>query len=739
MTSAIKDECISAYKGAGFQLFPCIILDGKKRPAVRNWQAMDTPAILPDVFGVNLTHEVAVLDYDWRRDPDYDTATSDFSGTQLSKLWKALNLPGANTYIVESTNGYHVYFLKPDDVYLRNRVPGYDAIDIKTGGGFVVGAGSVNPETGFTYKPIRGSADELAEIPIQLLDLIRFDRDAILIDQREIETDDADTQRVFRDYCRTGAPTAIEGSGGDNATYQVACVGRDYGLPENVVLDIMEAFYNTPEKCCPTWDYGELAAKVANAFSYAQNKQGYRSPEARFENVRDTIDVKTRDGLVAEESESFALAYNNGLKWTFDVDKHTGEKIYKPTINNVISWLRIIPFSGSDNPLYKLFRFNYHAQCINFTRPAPWHREDEPIEKLRDLDLIMLKEYYAHKNLHVSIELIKEAIMVAAQDNAFHPVRDYLRQTVWDGVERLDTWLTTYCGADDTEITREFAKNAMISFVARVEMPGCQSDSMLILEGAQDLNKTNVVRVLGGKWYADPKIDPQDPKDTLTKTMGKWIIEMAEMEVLSRAKVEAYKKYLTTVVDTERLPYAHLSIDVPRQFGFIGTINPNGNKGYLKDTTGNRRFWPVTVTQIDIEALKRDRDQLFAEAFHRFYDKERARPSCPTAPGEPWWITDRRLKALASGEQMERLEHDDWYDIIGDWLDSPGAKLVPLTSVRIAQMALCMNAEKLDPKTSGRISEAMRRAGYHNAIRDRVNGKQTRIWLKVEQSTVDYI
>ena len=211
--------------------------------------------------------------------------------------------------------------------------------------------------------------------------------------------------------------------------------------------------------------------------------------------------------------------------------------------------------------------------------------------------------------------MVGRGIQTVARENPFHPVRDYLNALNWDGTPRLDIWLPTYLGVEDSQYVRAIGSRFLISAVARVFNPGCQVDHMLILEGPQGILKSSALQVLAGSWFTD-RISRLGGKDSSMEVAGVWLIEMSELDALTKATNSAIKSFVTRRHDRFRPPYGKHVVDQPRQCVFTGSINPTG--GYLKDPTGARRFWPVTCGVIDLEALVRDRDQLWAEAVVRF-------------------------------------------------------------------------------------------------------------------------
>ena len=245
------------------------------------------------------------------------------------------------------------------------------------------------------------------------------------------------------------------------------------------------------------------------------------------------------------------------------------------------------------------------------------------------------------------------AIQTVAREDRVHPVRDYLNALKWDGTPRLDRFLTRYFGVEDSPYVRAVGSRFPISAVARVFQPGCQADHMLILEGDQGLLKSSALRVLADPWFTD-RISRLGGKDSSMEVAGVWLIEMSELDALTKATNSAIKSFVTRRHDRFRPPYGKHVIEQPRQCVFAGSINPMG--GYLTDPTGARRFWPIRCGVIDLEALRRDRDQLWAEAVVRF------------RAGAPWWLETAELEALATAEQEARFEVDAWAEKVGEWL-----------------------------------------------------------------------
>ena len=254
------------------------------------------------------------------------------------------------------------------------------------------------------------------------------------------------------------------------------------------------------------------------------------------------------------------------------------------------------------------------------------------------------------------LEFFQILIGDLARRHRFHPVRDYLDGLTWDGTPRLETWLTTYGGAADTDYTRAVGRIFLIAAVRRVRTPGAKFDELPILEAEQGTFKSQALRALCARddWFSDDLPLGVDAKQIIERTAGKWLIEASEMHGYSNASVDRLKGMLARQVDGPvRLAYGRTSVEVPRQFVTAGTTNHLTE--YLRDSTGNRRFWPVRVTRFDVDALSRDRDQVWAEAA--------ARESTGAAIRLP-----QALWALAAVEQEARRQVDPWEELLDDRL-----------------------------------------------------------------------
>jgi hypothetical protein len=246
-----------------------------------------------------------------------------------------------------------------------------------------------------------------------------------------------------------------------------------------------------------------------------------------------------------------------------------------------------------------------------------------------------------------------EACIQLCLENRFDPVADYLDSLEWDGVARLDEWLSTYLGVEDTKLNRAIGRIALIAQVRRARDPGCKFDQIIVLESPEGELKSTALLVLAGsnENFSDQTILGRSDKEQQELLRGVWVYEIADLSNMRKAEVEDVKAFASRTHDRARPAYGRCRVDLPRRGVIWATTN---NKSYLKSQTGNRRFWPVEVAvtrPIDIESLKRDRDQLLAEAAAR------------EAEGEAI-VLPKELWAVAGEEQDQRREVDPWEDVL---------------------------------------------------------------------------
>jgi predicted P-loop ATPase len=361
--------------------------------------------------------------------------------------------------------------------------------------------------------------------------------------------------------------------------------------------------------------------------------------------------------------------------------------------------------------------------AANF-QPRPWTEQD---------DLAATHWLQTVEAIAVTPAVTAQAVELVARDHSYHPVQDYLLGLEHDGVFRLDTMLSTYFGADQSEYTKLVGRNMMISAIARIFDPGCKVDTVTIFESDQGLKKSTAIKEMFDPWFTDD-ISELGSKDAAMQVGGVWCVELGELDAMSKPEVSRVKAFISRRVDRFRPSYGRRVVERPRACIFIGSTNESG---YLKDATGARRFLPVKVTKIDIEGLQRDRNMLWAEA-RVLYDE-----------GVAWWFTETTIgkaaAAMAKTEQEARYQADAWERLIADYLDSrlhqpPTNPAYQITIELVFKHAIGLDEVKWDQTAMNRVARCMKRLGWERkqvSIKARIQGKEEtkRLWMYVRPPT----
>lgn len=325
------------------------------------------------------------------------------------------------------------------------------------------------------------------------------------------------------------------------------------------------------------------------------NKMAQDQVESAVDDFSDVDDPKPK------------LKWMDGLKWEFD---QTGQ--LDDTASNLELILR------NDPNLKDCFYTDQFASRLVIRRDVPWRKlGHEPWWK--DSDDAGLRVYLEKTYGIVNKSKIDDAFIQEAERNAVHPVRDYLNGLDWDGHPRLETLLIDYLGAEDTKYNRIVTRKFMAAAVARVMHPGIKFDFMLVTSGPQGIGKTSLPQRLAGKWFSN-SLENVTGKDAYESLQGAWIIEMGEMTATKKADIEAAKHFISKTEDNFRVAYGRHKSYFPRQCVFWGTSN---DSEFLRDRTGNRRFWPVDVGVNKIEhrvwdMTEETREQIWAEAIANY-------------------------------------------------------------------------------------------------------------------------
>lgn len=372
------------------------------------------------------------------------------------------------------------------------------------------------------------------------------------------------------------------------------------------------------------------------------------------------------------------------------------------------------PYSNQDNairviekhpPLKDLLWFDeFHQKYFTlWNSKAP--REWEDVDETR-------LTTYMQRNLglaKMSDETIHKAAVEFAKRNPRNEPRDWMETLKWDGTPRVPWFLSEAFGAEEkSEYVWAASKNFWVGMVARIFSPGCKLDNMLVLEGPQGKFKSTALDIIGHKWFAEARGSALD-KDFFLNLRGKLIMEIAELDAFKgRAEVTAIKQVITCRVDRYRAPYERSSKDHPRQSIFVGTTN---ERGYLRDDTGGRRFWPILCKKIQPDWIAKNRSQLFAEAVHLY------------KAGEKWWEMPQEE---TDKEQEKRRSQDEWENAMAEYLQHKSE-----TTVReIGSDCLKIDIGKLERGIQMRIGGLLRNLGWDKTDREGGSGKIGKVWVR---------
>lgn len=347
-----------------------------------------------------------------------------------------------------------------------------------------------------------------------------------------------------------------------------------------------------------------------------------------------------------------------------------------------------------------VFAYDELAGIIMLMKPIPGTKTPKVSFKPREFSQIdsshAIRWFNRNGFPRATKVVVEDAILAAAHDRIISPVRHYLEDREWDGVARLERLFVEYFGAQDTEFNRAVGKAWAISAVARALDPGCKADHVPVLEGAQGTGKSTALRVLAGDpWFHD-SLGDLSSKDAAAALRGKWIIELPELAAVRRTSdIESTKAFLSRTTERYRPAYGRTEVIEPRRCVFVGTTN---RQDWLTDDTGGRRFWPVVVGRIDIDALKRDRDQLWAEAvaLHR--------------KGEKWWL-DSELELKAAELVMDRGDDDPWTGAVLDYAEKAASRGSEVFARELLDH-LGIERERQTQSASRRVGAILTRAGW---------------------------
>ncbi len=577
---------------------------------------------------------------------------ADKSGIDSLKLLEDAHGALPDTWTVLTGNGYHLYFKVEGHVPCRQGKYGIgEGIDIRGDGGYSIGPKSLHV-SGRTYEEDSDTLRDMAIAPAWFVNLIR--------------------QSAKFDKDKAQSPDKVIEGARNSYLAQLAGAMRGKGMdPETIEMLLL---FENKKKCVPPLDDDEVKKIAKSIGKYAPEKDADPSAWESLlrRNSKGTIKATTSNCAIL-------LRYSADFEGKLAYNEQSDRIIWKePGPDGFMSPQRGAEFDEASG----LFIQNFLGKR---------HNAD-----------------FSEKAIHVA------ARQVGIKTYSYDPVQEYLRSLVWDGVARIDSWLQTYFGAPDTRAIRAMGPKFLISTIARAMVPGCQVDHALILEGPQGLSKSKAIRILGGKdvegqgWYMNmqTKLESQYSGFAL---QGHWIIELGELSSMRSASIQKIRSYITEVIDVYKRPYDVEFSQRKRRCVFIGTTN---EYDYLP--SHERRFWPVRCSTIQVEMLRHDRNQLFAEAFHRWSN------------GEDWWF-ERGTKELESIEEAQRarIEEDSWERHIMYFL----TERTIVTTDEILQH-LGIERARASRKDSMRVSQIMKKFGWHGTRKSiDSTARKHRVWV----------
>jgi predicted P-loop ATPase len=685
-------EVINLYKTCGLPL----VRTKNKAPVVLNWQKLADNNTL---WGGNLltaievgfviTSDIVVIDVDPRNFSQGEDS--------LKKLSETINYnieQNASFSVRTASGGLHLYYKKDSSKKFPNTLSDFKGVEFKQKGQQVIIPGSHLPD-GRKYTLIKGSLYNLIEVPASLYELCNANQDThrAKTTGTGFSNSPADINRLKKLLDKT--PPAISGQNGDNSTFRVCCLGKDFGVSPEMFFPLL-CEWN--ERCSPPWSHEDLKQKMLNAYGYGFNTVGSHSIENIFNSIEKNFE---KQPLTKEQADAQTEELSN---WEDELQKNKNGAI-KNTLKNAVLYIK------NDPELKNKLAFNEFSGDKVWLKHASWHHQDAdrdytPNGRMwTDTDAIETRYLLNNYNFDVGTNLIYEAVTKVCNTQSYHPVRSWIQnQKEWDGENRLDTFFHKYCGADDNIYSKEVARKMFCAIVARVFEPGCKFDFLPILVGKQGMNKSTFLKILSihPSWFCDNIGDITNVKELVPQTRGKLVVEWQELALFNKIDINHSKSFLSTSVDRVREAYHREAKDYPRQFIVVATTNQDK---FLLDETGNRRMFPVAVKEINIAAVANILPQLYAEAL-QLYKK-----------GEKLYITNEKALEIAEQIRYDRFKNDELEDTILQWLENiPEDCRSFMSRDKLQVNDILIHCLKETPTKargiSNRIGNILRRQGY---------------------------
>lgn len=398
--------------------------------------------------------------------------------------------------------------------------------------------------------------------------------------------------------------------------------------------------------------------KLCNAFDIVRiHRFGDLDDKASFKEMRkfamslDEVKMRAAEERLREAGADF--------EDPADDDSWKARLVYEPRTLKLENSLHNIQLILENDPLLRDIVFNQLADGMEITGQVPWKH---PAKFWRDQDDAQLISYVDSHYGSFSARNYEIAVTKVTDDRSYHPIREMFEALPpWDGVHRVDTLLIDYLGAQDNSYVRAVTRKALCAAYDRVFNPGIKYDYMIVLNGDQGIGKSTLIAKLGMEWFSDSlSLSDMNDKTAAEKLQGYWILEIGELAGMKKADIDKVKAFVSRQDDKYRASFGRRVTPHLRQCIFFGTTNTEN--GYLRDITGNRRFWNVKVTgngkyqpwDLDAETIQ----MIWAEAM------------VLAKAGEPLYLPPE-LEAMAKEEQVLAMEHDEREGVVAEYLDMP--------------------------------------------------------------------
>jgi predicted P-loop ATPase len=364
-------------------------------------------------------------------------------------------------------------------------------------------------------------------------------------------------------------------------------------------------------------------------------------------------DAEVRRNLAEHKLKELSEAFDEeeDTEWLGKL-KQSAKGVIEPTIDNAL-----VIMTHDSTLKDKYYYDDFRGRPI-VCGDLPWMKYANRVSDVwTDTDDAGVRQLIEKKYEIDSITKIRDAVDLAMLEKRRHPVRDYLLGLQWDGQKRADMIFIDYLGAADNLYTREVTRKALLGAVARIMEPGCKHDHILVLVGPQGCRKSTTLAKLGKKWFSD-SLYTLTGKDAYEQLQGYWIIEMGEMAATRKAELEQIKQFISKQSDNFRAAYARRTQEYPRQCAFFGSTNDDE---FLRDPTGGRRFWPVTVGDIGRSRADGFTDEIVNQVWAEIVVRYKA--------GEQWYLSEE-AEAQAREVQSAHTEHNGKQGLVENFLES---------------------------------------------------------------------